>query len=53
MRRSRVWVADDDTGVRSDLVDLLMERGYDVHCFDSGEQVLHCLTSSPLPALCC
>jgi two-component system response regulator AtoC len=33
------------------LAELLAERGYDVQCLDSGEQVLHCLTSSPLPAL--
>ena len=51
IRRSRVWVADDDPGVRSHLAGLLMDRGYDVQCLDSGEQVLHCLTSSPLPAL--
>jgi two-component system, NtrC family, response regulator AtoC len=51
MRRSRVWIVDDDPSVRSHLADLLVERGYDVQCLDSGEQVLHCLTSSPLPAL--
>jgi two-component system response regulator AtoC len=44
-------VVDDDPGVRSHLADLLAERGYDVQCLDSGEQVLHCLTTSPLPAL--
>jgi two-component system, NtrC family, response regulator AtoC len=51
MRRSRVWIVDDDANVRSHLADLLVERGYDVQCLDSGEQVLHCLTSSALPAL--
>jgi two-component system response regulator AtoC len=51
VRRSRVWVVDDDPSVRSHLADLLAERGYDVQCLDSGEQVLHCLTNSPLPAL--
>jgi len=49
--RSRVWVVDDDPSVRSHLADLLVERGYDVQCLDSGEEVLHCLTNSPLPAL--
>jgi two-component system, NtrC family, response regulator AtoC len=44
-------VVDDDSGVRSQLADLLVARGYDVQCLDSGEQVLHCLTSFPLPAL--
>jgi two-component system response regulator AtoC len=44
-------VVDDDPSVRSHLADLLVERGYDVQSLDSGEQVLHCLTSSPLPAL--
>lgn len=44
-------MADDDPSVRSHLADLLMERGYDVQCLDSGEQVLHCFTSSPLSAL--
>jgi two-component system, NtrC family, response regulator AtoC len=39
------------SNVRSHLADLLVERGYDAQCLDSGEQVLHCLTSSPLPAL--
>jgi two-component system response regulator AtoC len=33
------------------LADLLVARGYDVQCLDSGEQVLRCLTSSPLPSL--
>jgi DNA-binding NtrC family response regulator len=33
------------------LADLLAERGYDVQCLDSGEQVLRCLTTSLLPAL--
>ena len=51
IRRSRVWVVDDDPSVRLHLADLLVERGYDVQCMESGEQVLHCLTSSPLPAL--
>jgi two-component system, NtrC family, response regulator AtoC len=51
IRRSRVWVVDDDPSVRSHLADLLLERGYDVQCLDSGEQVLHSLTNSPLPAL--
>src|ERR1700739_3470019 len=50
IRRSRVWVVDDDPSVRSHLADLLLERGYDVQCLDSGEQVLHSLTNSPLPA---
>jgi two-component system, NtrC family, response regulator AtoC len=51
MRRSRIWIVDGDPNVRSHLTDLLVERGYDVQCLDSGEQVLHCLASSPLPAL--
>ena len=51
IRRSRVWVVDDDPSVRSHLTDLLVERGYDVQSLDSGEQVLHCLTTSPLPEL--
>jgi two-component system, NtrC family, response regulator AtoC len=51
IRGSRIWVVDDDPSVRSHLADLLVARGYDVQCLDSGEQVLHCLTSSPLPSL--
>ena len=51
IKRSRVWIVDSDPNVRSHLADLLVERGYDVQCMEAGEQVLHCLTSSPLPAL--
>jgi len=51
IRRSRVWVVDDDLSARSHLADLLVGRGYEVQCLDSGEQVLHCLANSPLPAL--
>jgi two-component system, NtrC family, response regulator AtoC len=50
-RRPRVWVVDDDASVRSSLSDLLIARGFEVQCLDSGEQVLNGLAASPLPAL--
>ena len=49
--RSRVWIVDEDSNVRSHLAGLLVQRGFDVQCLESGEQVLHCLANSPLPAL--
>ena len=51
MSRSRVWIVDDDSNVRSHLAEMLVQRGFDVQCLESGEQVLHCLANSPLPGL--
>jgi two-component system response regulator AtoC len=51
IRPARVWVVDADPSVRSYLSELLVADGYDVQCLDSGEQVLHCLTTSALPSL--
>jgi two-component system response regulator AtoC len=51
IKRSTVWVVDDDTSVCSYLSDLLESRGYEVVCFDCGEQAVQKLNSVPPPSL--
>ncbi|HEV2201975.1 MAG TPA: sigma-54 dependent transcriptional regulator [Bryobacteraceae bacterium] len=46
-----VWVVDDDASIRSYLSDFLVSRGYTVSSFDSGEPVIHHLSSTAPPAL--
>ena len=46
-----VWVVDDDDAIRRYLWDLLSSRGYEVQCFDSGEQVFRRLSAGQRPAL--
>ena len=51
MKRSTVWVVDDDAGIRSYLSDFLTSRGHEALCFDSGEKVLRRLTTWQPPSL--
>ncbi|MGH9557873.1 MAG: sigma-54-dependent transcriptional regulator [Bryobacteraceae bacterium] len=46
-----VWVVDDDDSTRTYLFDFLSTRGFDVQCFDSGEQAIRRLASDRRPSL--
>lgn len=47
----RIWVVDDDHGVRFVLVAALREAGYAVQPFASADEALRALASQPAPAL--
>jgi two-component system nitrogen regulation response regulator GlnG len=47
---ARIWVVDDDHGVRFVLATALREAGYAVDGFDSGQAALAALESSAVPA---
>lgn len=47
----RIWVVDDDHGVRFVLVAALREAGHDVRPFASADEALTALASQPAPAL--
>jgi two-component system nitrogen regulation response regulator GlnG len=51
MNAARIWVVDDDHGVRFVLATALREAGYAVEGFDSARAALAALQSKPVPDL--
>ena len=48
---ARIWVVDDDHGVRFVLATALREAGYAVEAFDSAQSAMSALESQPVPDL--
>ena len=49
--RARVWVVDDDHGVRFVLATALRDAGHDVRVFTSADEALRDITSATAPDL--
>jgi CheY-like chemotaxis protein len=47
----RILLIEDDPGIRREIVDLLVEEGYDVQTAHNGEEALAKLQSSPSPCV--